>query len=686
MDLHSGLEYLKGVGPAISAQFKQIGLKSIADLLNYFPRAYKDYSEISPIKSIEPGQVTIEATISSVSGRYVRRGMHITEAVATDKTGSVRLAWFNQPYRVKGLKPDVPYYITGKLELKAQKFTISNPSTELKSDFTLHTARIVPIYRESKGITSALLRRVLYQVLKVAGQLPDPIPAELRSIFDLMPYGEAISEMHFPSNKKKFMRSQRTLAFVEVFELMLAAALNKQENQHEFAPRIAFQEKLAKDFVASLPFKLTDAQRAAVWQIYQDMAGNKDADGTYVVPMNRLLEGDVGSGKTLVAGMAALMTIASGKQVALMAPTELLARQHAETLRELFMSVGQSEAVSLLVGSLKPAQKKIAHERIVSMDISCIVGTQALLQDKVALNNLGLLVIDEQHRFGVEQRKKLVKTTGYMPHILSMTATPIPRSLALTLYGELDISVLDTMPLGRKPIQTKIVSPNSREPMYAHIDAEIEAGRQVYIVCPVIRGVSAGPMPSAEKMYEQLRLGRFKKRRLGLLHGKMKDEDKIAVMERFVKKEIDILVSTTVIEVGVSVANASVMVIEGADRFGLAQMHQLRGRVGRSSDQGYCFIVPSDSKAPSQRLRALARTTNGFELAELDLELRGPGAIYGTLQHGALDLRIAKLSDHVLLANARKAVALFLKNDLRLSDFPELQARVRAAQAVVTLN
>ncbi len=686
MDLYDGLENLKGVGPAISAQFKSMGITTIADLLNYFPRTYKDFSEVTKIKNIQPGQVTISAQISSVRGRYVRRGMHITEAVATDDTGSVRLTWFNQPYRVKGLKADTLYYITGKLELKAQKFTISNPSTELHSDFTLHSARIVPIYRESKGVTSVLIRRVLYQVLKVAHKLPEPLPESIRTKFGLLAFGDAIRELHFPSKKEQFLHSQKSLAFLEVFELMLAADLNKQENQHEFAPRIPFQEHLAREFVASLPFKLTDAQRGAVWQIYKDMAGSEKNETAVTSPMNRLLEGDVGSGKTLVAGMAALMTIASGKQVALMAPTELLARQHADTLRELFAAVRQSEAVSLLVGSLKPAQKKIAHARIESMDITCIVGTQALLQDKVVLKNLGLLIIDEQHRFGVEQRKKLLRATGHMPHVLSMTATPIPRSLALTLYGELDISLLDAMPMGRKPIITEIVSPNSRTQMYAKVEAELKAGRQAYVVCPIIQTNSSMPAPSAEKMYDELRQKHFKHRRVALLHGKMKDDEKVAVMEKFVSSKIDILVATTVIEVGVSVANASVMIIEGADRFGLAQMHQLRGRVGRSNDQGYCFIVPSDSKAPSQRLRALARSTNGFELAELDLELRGPGAIYGTLQHGALDLRIAKLSDHALLAEAKKAVRMFREDNMQLNDYPELIRRVRAAQAVVTLN
>jgi ATP-dependent DNA helicase RecG len=678
MELTEGLTGLRGVGPSIAALFKGAGISTIADLLDYFPRTYNDYSEIQTISKIKPGVVTVEVEVKQSTGRYVRRGMHITEAVASDATGSVRLLWFNQPYRANAIKPGQKYFVTGKLELKAQRFSITNPSMEQASDFPLHTARIVPVYRESKGITSALLRRVLYQVIKAASLLPEPLPEEIRKKYKLLTYGAAISELHFPTSRESFAAARRTIGFIEVFELMLAASLNKAQNQTVPAPSIAFKEKLAQKFVKSLPFSLTNAQRVAAWQIYQDIV--------LPVPMNRLLEGDVGSGKTVVAGMAGLMAMEAGYQVALMAPTELLARQHAETLTDLFKATGHDDVVSLLVGSLKPAQKKIAQARIATGHIKFIVGTQALLQEKVVMHNLGLLIVDEQHRFGVDQRKKLLKSSGYMPHVLSMTATPIPRSLALTLYGELDISLLDVMPQGRKPIITEIVSPNSRESLYKKIDEEISGGRQVYIVCPVIKEGSGLKAPSAEQTYEKLRKTTFKHRGLGLLHGKMKDGEKSAVMERFAAGEIDILVATTVIEVGISVANASVMVIEGADRFGLAQMHQLRGRVGRSTDQGFCYIVPSDSKAPSPRLRALSQSTDGFKLAELDLELRGPGAIYGTLQHGELDLRIAKLSDARLLAESRKAVNDFLKAKISLNDFPELKRRVRAAQAVVTLN
>ena len=678
MELTESLTALKGVGPSVAAQLSGIGIKNIADLLDYFPRAYNDYSEIQTISKIKPGMVTIEAEVKQSTGRYVRRGMHITEAIASDPTGSVRLLWFNQPYRAGAIKPSQKYFITGKLELKAQRFSITNPSMEMASDFPLHTARIVPVYRESKGITSTLLRRVLYQVIKAAHLLPEPLPANIRDKYKLLTYGSAVSELHFPTSREAFAMARRTIGFIEVFELMLASALNKAQNLLEPAPSIDFQEVLAKKFVSSLPFTLTDAQRVAAWQIFKDIELKR--------PMNRLLEGDVGSGKTVVAGMAGLMAIEAGFQVALMAPTELLARQHADTLTELFDAMGYADQISLLVGSLKPAQKKIAHARIASGDIKFIVGTQALLQEKVSLKNLGLLIVDEQHRFGVDQRKQLLKRSGHMPHVLSMTATPIPRSLALTLYGELDISLLDTMPEGRKPIITSIVSPNSRESLYKELEREINEGRQVYIVCPVIKEGSMLKVPSAEQTYEKLRKTVFKHRRLGLLHGRLNDEEKNKVMEQFAAGKLDILVATTVIEVGISINNASVMVIEGADRFGLAQMHQLRGRVGRGTDQGYCFLVPNDSKTPSPRLRALTQSTDGFRLAELDLELRGPGAIYGTLQHGELDLRIAKLSDTKLLRDSRSAVDDFIKSGDSLKDYPDLSRRVRAAQAVVTLN
>jgi len=678
MELDAPVTILKGVGKANAEKFELLGIKTVGDLLDYLPRTYRDYTEVLPIVHLKPGTVVFKAAIKQAKGRYVRRGMHITEAVASDDSGSVRLVWFNQPYRADALKPDTEYFVTGTLALKRQRFAVTNPSIELVSDLPVHTARIIPVYKETKGVTSQQIRRAIAQTVFLANKLPEIVPDSLRKQFDLMSYGEAVKELHYPSTKEKFVAARRSLGFSEVFELMLAAQLNKAAISDEKAPEIKFNEPLAKKFVSNLPFTLTDSQRQSAWQILQDMQ--------LPVPMNRLLEGDVGSGKTVVAGMSALMAMAAGYQVALLAPTELLARQHADTLYELFKSVGQEEKLLLLTGSFKAKAKSEAKEKISSGAAGCIVGTQALLQESVKFHSLGLLIVDEQHRFGVEQRKKLIKDNTFMPHVLSMTATPIPRSLALTLYGELTISLLKTMPLGRKPIETKIVSPNSRDGMYKLVHKEIKEGRQVYVVCPVIATGEATKAPSAEDTYKKLSQGEFKKYKLGLLHGKLNESDKQAVMQKFINKEIDVLVSTTVIEVGISVSNASVMIIEGAERFGLAQMHQLRGRVGRGEEQGYCFIVPSDSSSPSPRLRAIEQSTDGFALAELDLELRGPGAIYGTLQHGALDLRVARLSDSQLLSDARQGVDYFIQKKLKINEYPALALRVRAAQAVVTLN
>jgi len=435
---------------------------------------------------------------------------------------------------------------------------------------------------------------------------------------------------------------------------------------------------LAKAFVDNLPFTLTDAQRKSVWQVYQDLEKTQ--------PMNRLIEGDVGSGKTVVATMAALMAIKQGYQVALMAPTELLARQHAETIYDLLKPVGMENTVSLLIGGLKPAQKKEAQAKIKSGDIGFIIGTHALIQEKVDMHKLGLVIIDEQHRFGVEERKKLQAKAGHAVHVLNMTATPIPRSLALTLYGEMDISIIDVKPAGRKPILTKICSPNSRKQLYEQIEKELASGRQMFVVTPLISDSEVLPARSAEEVHGDLSKKIFKHRNVGLLHGKMKPDEKDVIMQQFVRHELDILVSTTVIEVGVNVPNATVMLIENAERFGLAQIHQLRGRVGRSDFQGYAFLMQGDSREPSRRLRALESSSDGFELAELDLEIRGPGAIYGSYQHGQLDLRIAKLTDVKLIAAARKTAQEFIDKKENLLRYRELHKRVQKLRAVTNLN
>ncbi|HTH71834.1 MAG TPA: ATP-dependent DNA helicase RecG [Candidatus Pristimantibacillus sp.] len=673
-----GVDSLKGIGPEAAKKFGLLGVKNVSDLIDNFPRRYEDYSAVTPIRQLRPGAVTIEAVIKQAKGRYVRRGMHITEAIASDDTDSVRLVWFNQPYRENGLKAGQSYFISGQYELSRQRFAIMNPSVELVSDFPVNTARILPVYRETKGLTSKQIRRALREVAPLIHGLPETLPDWLVKEQKLLPHAEAVFAMHFPENSQNLEEAKRRTGFEEVFQLTLASLLNKYELLRDTSVAIPFDEALARKFVKGLPFTLTDAQRKVVWQIYQDMQKTQ--------PMNRLVEGDVGSGKTVVAAMAAVMAMAEGYQAVLMAPTELLARQHADTIYSLLTPLGLHDKVALLVGGMKEKEKESARDAIREGHAQFIIGTHALIQESVDMHKLGLIIVDEQHRFGVEQRWKLMAKAGHMPHLLSLTATPIPRSLALTLYGELDISVLDAKPPGRQPIETSICSPNSRAQLNKEIEKELQAGRQMFVVCPLITESSASTANSAEKMYEQFRTKDFKNWRVGLLHGRMKAGEKNDIMQQFLRRELDILVSTTVIEVGVDVPNASVMLIEAADRFGLAQIHQLRGRVGRGGHQGYCYLMMSDSSAPPRRLQALERTTDGFKLAELDLELRGPGAIYGTLQHGALDLRVAKLTDTKLIAEARNAAARFIEKNEDLLQYKQLAGRVGQLRAVTSLN
>lgn len=673
----TALTELKGVGPALAAKFGVLGLHTVDDLVQYWPRRYDDYSNVVPIGSLQPGAVTVSGTISSVTGRYVRRGMHITEAVAEDDTGSVRLVWFNQPYRANALKPGQQYFISGTYELSRQRFALQNPSLELATELPKNTARIIPIYKETKGLTSRQIRAAVAAALPSV-TLSETLPDWLLDATDVMPYDQAVQTMHFPENNEALAAARRRLGFEEVFSLSLASQYTKREQQLERALPVPFKAQLAKQFTTELPFTLTDDQRTVVWHIFQDM--ERDS------PMNRLVEGDVGSGKTVVATMAALMAMDAGYQIAFMAPTELLARQHADTVVRLLTAHGYGDRVSLLVGSMKPAQKEAAREAIKDGRVQCIIGTHALIQDQVDMHKLALVIIDEQHRFGVEQRKKLMLKAGHMPHVLSMTATPIPRSLALTLYGELDISVIKHKPAGRQAPHTELVSPNSQAQLYTKLETELQAGRQIFVVCPLITESAVLDAQSAESTYERLRKHEFKNWRVGLLHGKLKAADKQEIMERFVHHELDVLVSTTVIEVGVDIPNASVMLIQSPERFGLAQLHQLRGRIGRGQHQSYCYALLSDSKSPSKRLRAFESSHDGFRLSELDLQLRGPGAIYGTMQHGALDLRIAQLTDTALISEAQERAREFIERGENLLKYTKLAATVARLQTVTNLN
>ena len=677
MTLNSPLSSIKGVGNELTLKYKTLRLNSVADLIDHLPSRYEDYSNVVSIADMKPGPVTIKVVIKQAKGRYVRRGLHITEAVASDSTSSVKLIWFNQPYRASAIKAQTEYFVSGIFELSNRSFSIMNPSMELVSDFPINTARIVPIYHLTKGLSSLQIRRSLRELLPVLRQVPETLPPWLIKEQKLISRAEALEYVHFPENDDMLAQARRRLGFEEVFNLSLASLLNKYENDSESTIPIPFKEDVAKKFVNELPFKLTDSQRKVIWKIYLDLARG--------IPMNRIVEGDVGSGKTVVATMAALMVVVAGYQVAIMAPTELLARQHYETLGKLLKPLSLDKTVGLLVGGQKSQERKIILESIASGKTKFIIGTHALLQEKVNMNKLALIIIDEQHRFGVEQRKTLMAKAGHMPHVLSLSATPIPRSLALTLFGELDLSMIDTKPEGRKPIITKIVSPNSLLPTYKAVKQQLDSGKQVFVVCPIINETK-NSTKSVNQVYDDFRQNSFKEYRVGLLHGKMASSDKNEVMKKFVDHNLDILVSTTVVEVGVDVPNATVMMIESPENYGLAQIHQLRGRVGRDGSQGYCYLMLGNSAASTKRLKALESNDNGFKLAEIDLTFRGPGAIYGADQHGALDLRIAELSDLALIKSARNAAEEFIKNKESLLKYKELEKTINKLRAITNLN
>ena len=676
MNLESPVEKIKGVGPETAKKLKKLGIETVFDLLTFWPRRYDDYSEVLPIASIKPGTVTVKARVESLKTKRVRRGMHLTEAVLRDETSAIRAIWFNQPYREKYFKQEKEYYFSGLYDFSYNRYILQSPAVEEAKDFTKNTARIVPIYQQTKGLDSREIRKALSEITALFTNLPETLPSSILKKAKLGTFAEAAKQMHWPESQEKLAHAKKRIGFEEVFAYVLAGQLNKQEIEKETALKIEFDKVLAQNFTSALPFELTPAQKQAAWEILQDI--NKE------VPMNRLLEGDVGAGKTVVAAFGAYIAAKQGVQTAVMAPTELLARQHARTLADLLEPQGIK--VALLTSAVKGKAKTVLKEQLTNGSIDMVIGTHALLQESVAFKRLGLIVVDEQHRFGVSQRQKLVDKAEKIPHILSMTATPIPRSLALTVYGELDISMITSKPKNRLPIQTTIWSPNSRSQLYQIIDDEIKEGRQVFVVCPLIDSSEKSESKNVTDEVTRLKQGPFKHRRIGMLHGKMKDEEKAAVMQAFAQHTLDILVSTTVIEVGIDIPNASVMLIEGADQFGLAQLHQLRGRVGRGGDQGYCYLVPSSSKKPSKRLRAMESTANGFKLAEMDLELRGPGAIYGTRQHGQLDLKIANITDSHLIKLARESTKIFTEAKEQLSDYPALEERVERNRSLTYLN
>lgn len=680
MKLTTPLEQIKGVGPKTAQALAAAGLTTVSDALNFLPRAYDDYSTAVNIADLQPGKVTVKARCESVSTRIVRRGLRITTAVLADKSGKVKAVWFNQPYRETQLKSDAEFIFSGQFGMQYNRYQINNPSVELVKEVAKtvmeNASGIQPVYKSIKNLRPKTVQDLMKNIRPIMDFLPETLPENIIRRQKLVSRSEAVKFLHAPKTHEEISRGRERLAFEELFEMILAAQFNKQEQTRLTGWKIPFNKSVVKSFVDQLPFPLTNAQRRAAWQILQDLESDH--------PMNRLLQGDVGSGKTVVAGLVAAEVAKAGFQTAIMAPTEILAQQHAKTLDELLSPFGVS--VALLTGHVKGAARSQLLDNLASGNIDVVVGTHALIQEKVAYHKLGFAVIDEQHRFGVKQRQALLEKSDFMPHLLSMTATPIPRSLALTLYGELDISILDELPSGRQPIQTKIWSPASAPKLYESIENELAKGRQAYVICPLIDDNPDNDKKSVEAEYNKLSKTIFSHHRVGLLHGKLPAEEKAEVMQKFADGELDMLVSTTVVEVGVNVPNATVMLIENADNFGLSQLHQLRGRVGRGKHQSFCHLMMSGHDKPSQRLREIEKSQDGFYLAEVDLKLRGPGEICGKMQHGDLNLKIASLADTALIARAQVEAERFVKEGQDLLQYNHLAHAVSRYQRLTVLN
>ena len=676
MNISAPLGQVKGVGEKTGAEFAAAGIHTIYDLITFLPRAYEDFSHVTSIADIKPGKLTIKARCEKIATRPVRRGLRITTATLADDSGKLQAVWFNQPYRETQLKSGEEFFFSGEFEFNYNKYQLSNPSAEKVSEMPVQTDRILPTYRAVHGLKTTLVRKILNELRPLMTMVPETLPHSLVQSEKLVSHSDALLGMHFPETIEDIAKAKERIGFEELFALLLASQMNRIENAKLKGWHIPFDQAIVKSFVQNLPFELTGAQRIAAWDILQDFEKE--------IPMNRLLQGDVGSGKTVVAGLAARQAAHEGFQTAVMAPTEILASQHAETLNTLLAPFGVR--VGLLTGSVKGKARAALYSAIANGEVDVVVGTHALIQSTVHFHRLGFVVIDEQHRFGVNQRQALLSKSKHMPHLLAMTATPIPRSLALTVYGELDVSVLNELPKGRKPIETKIWSPNSRTQLYALIEAQLAVGRQAYVICSLIDNNPDNELKSVQAEFKRLDQKEFKQRTVGLLHGKMKPAEKDAVMKRFATGEVDILVSTTVVEVGVDVPNATVILIEDADRFGLAQLHQLRGRVGRSVHQSYCYLMVSTSKSPSQRLKEVEKSNDGFYLAEVDLRLRGPGEIYGRAQHGELNLQVASLADTKLIARAQKAAKAFVTTGADLLQYKQLRTDVEHYQRLTILN
>ncbi len=687
LNLDTKIEELYSVGKTIAARLKRLDIETARDLLFYFPFRYEDFREITKIKDLKNNtNANIVGQIELIQNkRSPRKRMNITEALINDESEQIKVIWFNQPFIAKNLHIGDKVSLSGKVTDDNLGLVIKSPIYEKISGLSpTHTQGLVPNYHLTANLTQKQIRFLCKQVIKLVKKIPDTLPKEVAKSQELISLATAIEYIHFPASYEEVEAARKRLGFEELFLLQLQSLLIKQKLDKAKAKKQKFKEKEIKKFVASLPFKLTNAQRQAAWEIIQDTGKAR--------PMSRLLEGDVGSGKTIVAVMAMLNTALNGNQAVLMVPTEILACQHFETIKKLLKNFDIS--IGLLTRSKKESNQ--LNSKFEIRNSKLIIGTHSLIQKNIEFANLALAIIDEQHRFGVEQRKALIEKSrekelsseaselsSFSPHFLSMTATPIPRSLALALYGDLDLSIINEMPKGRQKIDTFVVPENKRLDGYKFIRKQIKTGRQIFVICPLIDISDKLGVKSVKEEFKKLDKHIFPDLNIKMLHGRLKSKEKEKIMQDFLDNKVNILVSTSVVEVGVDVPNATIMMIEGADRFGLAQLHQFRGRVGRSEYKSYCFLF-TDSTAPNTtaRLRAMTKHNNGFDLAKIDLKLRGPGEVYGTMQKGFPVLKIATIFDYEQIKKARLEAETLLKKD------PELEKNLglgeKLGQAIIT--
>jgi len=728
MDPATPIEKILKIGPIYQKRLKKIGVKTVRDLLFYLPHRYEDFSNIIKISKVKQNEsCCVQGKILEIkNSKTWKRKMILTQAVISDQTASIKVIWFNRPYLIKILKSGDLVCLAGRVAIGEDGLYLSSPAYEkiYQAANLTHTGRIVPIYPETEGLSSRWLRFIIKPLLTdLKDKIPETLPEKIRKKYNLILLKTALWQVHFPDSITLAERAKERFSFEELFLIELLVLRERIKLTQKKAYPVPFNLNLIKRFVSYLPFKLTDSQKKSAWQILKDLEKPR--------PMNRLLEGDVGSGKTVVAAIAALNAMKAGYQAAFMAPTEILAKQHfrevSRLLRNFNLNIGfltgkedkfiplssYRERAGLKNEVIEISRRKIL-EKVAKKEIDLLIGTHALIQDRVRFKSLALVILDEQHRFGVEQRARLCQGSGgqakivkgsrpkvevKIPHLLSMTATPIPRTLALTIYGDLDLSLITELPKGRKKIKTQVISPEERKKIYGFIRKEVKKGRQVFVICPRIESGKKEPPGKEEDIlswaeakavkeeHEKLSKDVFPALKVEMLHGKMKPKEKEKIMKDFKNKKIDILVSTSVVEVGIDVPNATIMMIEGAERFGLAQLHQFRGRVGRSKFQSFCFLLTdSPAKKTKMRLKALIDSEDGFKLAEKDLEIRGPGDFSGTRQWGIPDLVMSSLKDVFLVEKTRQTAKELLEEDPELKKYPLLFEKVEGLRKKIHLE